>query len=232
MATSQNGWPASPNRNAINVKTYAVPGYPAVRLPVRADVAPLLLEMARWWFANVEKPVIPGSWGYAYRDVRGSTGLSNHASGTAIDLNAPKHPLGVAGTVPFAKRKAISQKAASLGLRWGGDYTGRKDEMHFEVIVGIGTARNLVAKLQSKPTPKPKPAPTPTGRPTLQQGAKSDAVKQLQHTLNKWYPKLTRVVEDGQFGPLTRARVIYFQKRSGIQADGIVGPKTWKLLGF
>lgn len=231
MASSQNGYPASSDRNAIGIKTFVVPGYPNVKLPVRADVAPLFLEMAHWWFVNIEQPVIPGCWGYAYRTVRAGASLSNHASGTAIDLNAPFHPLGRVGTVPANKRAAISQKAANLGLRWGGDYTGRKDEMHFELIVSHATALNLVAALQGHPPPSPVPA-SPTGRPTLQQGSAGEAVKMLQRTLNRWYPQLRPLVEDGQFGPATRARVIYFQQRSRLTADGIVGPKSWTALGF
>lgn len=232
MATSQNGWPASSDRNAISVKTFAVPGFPNVKLPVRDGCAPLLLEMARWFFLNVEKPVVPGCWGYAYRDVRGSTGLSNHASGTAIDLNAPHHPLGKRGTVPAGKRAAISQKAASLGLRWGGDYTGRVDEMHFEVVVSPGTAKNLVARLQAKPALRPTPTPTTAGHPTLQQGSHGSAVITVQKTLNAWYPKLAKLTTDGEFGPATRTRVIYFQQRAHIQADGIIGARTWRALGF
>lgn len=231
MATSQNGFPASPNRSTIGVKTFAVPGHPYVKIPIRADIAPLLLEIMRWWFAVVEPPVMPGCWGYAYRDIRGATRLSNHASGTAVDINAPKHVLGKVGTVPADKRAAISQKAASLGLRWGGDYIGRKDEMHLEVVVSHGTAKELVARLQGKPAPAPN-HPPPSGRHTLRQGSKGDAVKQIQRTLNRWYPRLTRLSEDGAFGPATRARVMYFQQRAKLVADGIVGPKTWAALGF
>lgn len=231
MASSQNGYPASADRSAIGIKTFAVPGYPNVKLPVRADIAPLLLEMSRWWFANIEPPVIPGCWGYAYRTVRAGSSLSNHASGTAIDLNAPFHPLGRYGTVPASKRGAISQKSANLGLRWGGDYTGRKDEMHFEVIVSLSTALNRVAALQGHAPPNPVP-PSPTGRPTLQQGSTGEAVKALQRALNRWYPQLRPLAEDGAYGPATRARVIHFQQRSRLTADGIVGPKSWAALGF
>lgn len=231
MASSQNGFPASANRNALGIKTFVVPAYPNVKLPLRSDVAPLLLEMARWWFVNIEPPVIPGCWGYAYRTVRAGMQLSNHASGTAMDINAPKHPLGAVGTVPANKRAAISQKSANLGLRWGGDYTGRKDEMHFELIVSLHLALNLVAALQGHPPPNPTP-PSATGRPTLQQGSTGDAVKSLQRALNRWYPQLRPLAEDGAFGPATRARVIYFQQRSRLVSDGIVGPKSWAALGF
>ena len=140
MLKSQNGWPAAADRTVVNVQTFTVPvSQGTVQIPLRAEVAPKLIEMIRWWDENIE-PVATsgpnaGTWGYAYRTIRGyTTTLSNHASGTAIDVNAPAHPLGAEGTIPAEKVAALRAKAASLGLRWGGDYRGRKDEMHFEVI--------------------------------------------------------------------------------------------------
>lgn len=155
MASSQNGWPVSENRAAIGVRTFVVPGHPQVRVPVQADCAPLLLEMFRWWFARIEQPVIPGCWGYAYREIRGAApgDYSNHASGTAIDINAPEHPLGVRGTVPVSMRGPITVKANSLGLRWGGNYSGRPDEMHFEIVVPRARVKQLVAELQKPVAP-------------------------------------------------------------------------------
>ncbi|MEU6141634.1 peptidoglycan-binding protein [Streptomyces sp. NPDC047081] len=35
---------------------------------------------------------------------------------------------------------------------------------------------------------------------------------------------------DGMFGPLTRGAVVRFQKQARLDADGIVGPHTWKAL--
>lgn len=37
---------------------------------------------------------------------------------------------------------------------------------------------------------------------------------------------------DGVFGADTKAGVIWYQKMRGLTADGIVGPKTWKALGY
>lgn len=229
-AQSQNGFPTATSGSAIGVKTFAVPGYPQVKLAIRADIAPLLLAMARWFFDNIEKPVVPGNWGFAPRTIRGSsTALSNHASGTAIDLNAPKHPLGKVGTVPANKRAAISAKARALGLRWGGDYTGRKDEMHFEVNVSFAKALQLVAALQGGKLAATKPAIT---HPAIRRGSRGDAVRTLQLTLNKWYPKLVPLVADGVFGPATEDRVRVMQRSRKLAVDGIVGPKTWRELGF
>jgi hypothetical protein len=76
-------------------------------------------------------------WGYAYRPVRGySSSLSNHASGTAIDLNSLDHPLGAEDTFSPMEELAIRTRVTRFydgAIRWGGQYRGRKDEMHFEI---------------------------------------------------------------------------------------------------
>lgn len=236
MPNSQNGFPASGDRNAIGVRTFQVPGRPDVRVPLRADIAPLILEFMRWWNVTIEPLVVPGCWGHAYRPIRGARTLSNHASGTAGDINAPKHALGAVGTVPGSKRAAISAKAAALGLRWGGDYTGRKDEMHVEVNVSLAKALELVRRLQSPQAPHVSPPPQavrPSGRPTIQQGSKGQHVRDLQAHLKAVYPAYAgHLVVDGDFGPRTKAAVMEFQRRSGLVADGIVGPLTWGRLGI
>jgi dimethylhistidine N-methyltransferase len=77
--------------------------------------------------------------------VRGDpTKLSNHSSGTAIDLNATKHPLGKAGTFAAEKVPMIQALAKKYGLTWGGDYRNRKDEMHFEVSISAAKAAALI----------------------------------------------------------------------------------------
>jgi hypothetical protein len=83
--------------------------------------------------------------------VRGTTDkLSNHSSGTAIDLNAPKHPLGKIGTFPPEKVPMIRALSAKYGLKWGGDYVNRKDEMHWEVNLNPAKAAALIVKLGLK----------------------------------------------------------------------------------
>jgi hypothetical protein len=80
--------------------------------------------------------------------VRGTTDkLSNHSSGTALDLNATNHALGKIGTFPAEKVPMIQALAKKYGLTWGGDYRGRKDEMHFELHLNAEQASKLIAKL-------------------------------------------------------------------------------------
>lgn len=61
--------------------------------------------------------------------------------------------------------------------------------------------------------------------PVLRKGANSGYVKTLQILLNKY--DLARLDEDGIFGDGTYAAVKAYQKRRGLDVDGIVGAKTW-----
>ena len=145
---SQNGWPASKNPPELGIQSYLVPGS-TVKLRCAEAVAPLLVGFAAEFHKLIEP--LDGSaddWGYCFRMVRGSTdSLSNHSSGTALDLNASKHALGLVGTFEAGKVPMIQALAKKYGLRWGGDYHLRKDEMHFEVMLNPEQAKNLITKL-------------------------------------------------------------------------------------
>ena len=149
MEKSANGWPASADAEAIDIVRKPVPGTD-LKLRVAKPVAPLLIAFAAEFHKQVE-PIDKGTlddWGYAYRKVRGSnTVVSNHSSGTAIDLNAPKHPLGKVGTFPAEKVPMLRALATKYGLKWGGDYVNRKDGMHFEVNLNPAKAAALIVKL-------------------------------------------------------------------------------------
>ena len=146
---SQNGWVASEDQNAIGIKSFSVPGT-KIKLRCAEKVAPLLVTFAAEFHAHIE-PIDEGAlddWGYCFRNVRGATDkLSNHSSGTAIDLNATKHPLGHAGTFTPMQTVMIQALCKKYGLRWGGDYKNRKDEMHFEVSVNEAQCAALIEKL-------------------------------------------------------------------------------------
>jgi len=149
METSYNGWPASKDQAAIGIKSYPVPGT-TIKLRCAEKVAPLLVGFAAEFHTLIE-PIDAGAlddWGYCYRMVRGeATKLSNHSSGTAIDLNATQHPLGKVGTFETGKVPMIRALAKKYGLAWGGDYKTRADEMHFEVSLTPEKVTVLITKL-------------------------------------------------------------------------------------
>lgn len=68
--------------------------------------------------------------------------LSNHALGTAVDINGAQNPYGGAP----AKRgtrgslRELADYCADFGLYWGGWYQGRKDGMHFEAVLVLSEA--------------------------------------------------------------------------------------------
>lgn len=144
---SINGFRVGPAKR-IGVRTYRVPGT-SVFLPVRREIAPLLIGFARDFHRRVERLRKGWCWGYAYRNIRGSKRPSFHAAGIAIDLNAPKHPLGRSGTFNRAQRATINALCKKYGLRWGGNYRRRKDEMHFEVILPRAKAVALAKRISS-----------------------------------------------------------------------------------
>lgn len=147
--TSYNGYPASKDPDEIKIKSYRVRGTDR-KLKCAESVGPLLAAFAAE-FHNLIEPIDEGTfddWGYAFRMVRGTTNkLSCHSSGTAIDLNATKHPLGKYDTFPAEKVPMIRALAKKYGLKWGGDFKSRPDDMHFEVNVTPAKAKELISKL-------------------------------------------------------------------------------------
>jgi hypothetical protein len=153
MNKSQNGWTASKVRDEIDIESFLIPGT-KIKLACNKAVAPLLVGFAAEFHELIE-PIDEGGlddWGYAFRDVRGVPGkLSNHSSGTAIDLNATKHPLGKAGTFPAEKVPMIKALAKKYSLTWGGsDNWRRKDEMHFEIAIPPSKVEAAIAKIGAK----------------------------------------------------------------------------------
>lgn len=64
----------------------------------------------------------------------------------------------------------------------------------------------------------------------LKQGNTGSTVKLMQQKLKNWGYYTGAV--DGIFGAKTKAAVIYFQKKNGLTADGIAGPKTLAAMGI
>lgn len=168
VAWSQNGYLAN---DVTRTKVWTIPGTDRkLRLHEGAPGA-LLVHFFAWFDKNVES--IDGGqlddWGFAVRPIRGqdveynadgeAINLSNHASGTAGDVNAPKHPLGVRNTFTDAQERRIRAKLKDYGgcIRWGGDYVRRADEMHFEIVRDEATCRAVLKRLTAPVQPSPEP---------------------------------------------------------------------------
>ncbi len=108
------------------------------RVSVHQKIAPQLEALWQAWKDTGLLDRI-SSWNGSFvpRFIRGSkTRLSNHAWGTAFDLNASYNGLnvtpplvGTAGSV-----RELVPLAAKHGFYWGGWYRRRKDGMHFEAV--------------------------------------------------------------------------------------------------
>jgi peptidoglycan hydrolase-like protein with peptidoglycan-binding domain len=68
---------------------------------------------------------------YNYRAIRGSSRLSCHAFGAAIDLDAEDLPLGKPNPSNGMPANVVAC-FKKQGFFWGNDYRGRKDPMHFQ----------------------------------------------------------------------------------------------------
>ena len=64
----------------------------------------------------------------------------------------------------------------------------------------------------------------------IKQGQTGSMVKTIQTKLKKWGYYSGSV--DGIYGAQTKKAVMYFQRKNGLTADGIVGAKTLKALGI
>lgn len=193
----------------------------------KGDAYTVLNELCRRFNNEVEKINPAHSWGWAYRPVRGATVVSEHAAGTAIDLNAPKHPLGRQGTFTRSQVNKINQILRDLDgvVRWGGNYAGRKDEMHFELQGGVKKLAAVAKKIKgsstgtagtSKPSAS-KPKPKPVGKnlrtdawlksrlPKITTGTSKNSVGHLVGLYQRQQRSPYKLVQDQHWGPVTDA---------------------------
>lgn len=124
---SENGW------RMCNRDECVIPPVPLEFIdtaPIRrGDAAIVLGAWMVWYDRNVEEIVSP-VWGWS-RD--NDVPSSNHLSGTAIDLNAPKYPWGKR----VMPKHLIDRVREGLllfegSVFWGADWA-RADEMHYQI---------------------------------------------------------------------------------------------------
>lgn len=150
MATSYNGWPASstPSRIGINANWEPIPGHKFPGGIKSGDVETVMTYFVRQLHSRVERidrDAIKDEWGYNYKASANSPSkLSCHASGTAFDYNATRHPNGRRGTWAWSQISEIRkiQNEVNGVVFWLGDAARIPDEMHFEIR---GTAAQVKA---------------------------------------------------------------------------------------
>lgn len=136
--TSPNGWTVHTTATGLEpldwITGRVLPG----------DVHRIFDYLCARFHAEVEPIRKDWSWGWANRLVRGSsTTTSKHAYAIAIDLNAPRHPMGKRFTFTWRQRRAIRRILKELRgvVQWGGGWR-RPDDMHFEIV---GTPAQVAA---------------------------------------------------------------------------------------
>ena len=102
----------------------------------------------------------------------------------------------------------------------------------------IPTIREVQREMSLTPTPLPQMPDTvwaevinagePTPEPALSNGSQGEKVEELQKRLQALGYYTGEI--DGQFGPGTREAVVAFQKNNGLDADGLAGTETLKVL--
>ena len=149
--TSPNGWQASEDRKAIGIQSFSIPGT-SLKIACASAVAPILVAFCKE-FNELVEPIDEGQrddWSFAFRMTRGSDKvLSNHSSGTAVDLNAIKNPLGKSNTFTKDQTNTIQLLLVKYGLAWGGKWK-RPDPMHFEIALDKAGVQNKIKQLGLK----------------------------------------------------------------------------------
>ena len=98
-------------------------------------VAALNAVLAKWNYWTRRED----TGAYNCRQITGGTNYSLHAYGIALDLNWQTNPYGPTLITDMPKGmvdeiKAIRTNQGAVVWRWGGDYSGNKDAMHYEVV--------------------------------------------------------------------------------------------------
>jgi murein L,D-transpeptidase YcbB/YkuD len=234
MANSYNGWLASKNPADFGGLSKLVVAGESFAPGVRSgDVHTVLQYVAEQLHRRVEPVFKQGwheadDWGYHFKaNANNPNQLSCHASGTAFDYNATRHPNGKKNTftaIQFVEIDRILAEVDNAVTQLRG-----YDEMHFEIR---GNAAKIGAVARKLRGGSQSPEPRPSGA-RLQQGDRGPEVRILQILLTTMHKAIvgTWNVTD-YFGPVTKEAVIKFQRHHGLVADGIVGPATRAKLGM
>ncbi len=137
LSAAQRGWGSGwPNCSESSMESFAFSGKLGdVAFPAGLHVH--IIDLALHLLTETEERgylMHPGwCWGFGCRAIKGIVPsiASNHSWGLALDINAPTNGLG---STHSDMPSWMPDLWNSYGFRWGGDYTGRKDPMHYEFM--------------------------------------------------------------------------------------------------
>lgn len=141
---SENGWPmVSANKCSV---VQVVPS--AKKVPIlKGDVSTILNAFIILYDREVEK-ISSQVWGWSDDN---DVFSSNHMSGTAIDIGAPKYPWGRRTMSPALVQKVNNLLSKFDGVVFWGRNWSYPDEMHFQIGLPPGNPkiRRLAEKLNN-----------------------------------------------------------------------------------
>lgn len=126
---------------------------------------------------------------------------------------------GIDGWFGVSTLKAVKKFQSDKGLTVDG-------------IIGASTwtALNKEPAKKEEPISPAEPVQPSTNRPTIGVGNSGEYVKEAQKILKNLGYNIGSYGVDGIFGTSTKGAVLNFQKKNGLDVDGIIGPNTWAKL--
>jgi hypothetical protein len=117
---------------------WVVPGSGGVTVKVHQRALPAFQQVSAALAATGLTYRVRDMWGWTYRTVAGSKGLSVHAFGGAVDINPRANPYAADLITDMPDWYVTAWESA--GFCWGGDWISKKDAMHYSWMGPTATA--------------------------------------------------------------------------------------------
>lgn len=134
---------------------------------VHRDVAPILKHIIdeverRDYLLDHGRADVDDDWSFVNRPIGGTDEPSYHSWGLAVDIDAQEYPWGSYRRLP----QWVVDLFGAYRWEYGGDWSGKKDPMHFQFEGTPAQARWIVASLAAEVTqggrpPVPQTVPPP-----------------------------------------------------------------------
>lgn len=163
-----------------------------------------------------EQAALYAKWKAGTANLAAAPGTSKHETGRALDLRDSGADRGVT----FAGNERsnwLRAHAAEFGFTPSGYTFSPVEPWHYDYTGDPWGGET------------PAPAPTPSGE-ALKVGSRGPRVRALQEGLNKVFPAYSKLVVDEVFGNAVKGVVQEFQRRTGLDPDGIAGRDTIPML--